>query len=204
VTRADRKTAHVYARAIEAAKASHVPAVGFSDYVDEQGGVEKIRSTQAQISNPEHKRFLIETEPALKPPSVLRYLRTRSEFPKASFLFNSEKVQEEECDFSIFVCIKGRGRYMVLDQLDFPENVDLKNLLEEGLGPQLKRYRLNPEKFDRKASRRSSSRLMKVLRKRNPAHYQAVINAVQSKGMDQLDTTTKRSWIASKLVSQSQ
>ena len=48
VTRADRKTAHVYARAIEAAKASQVPAVGFSDYVDEQGGVEKIRSNQAQ------------------------------------------------------------------------------------------------------------------------------------------------------------
>jgi hypothetical protein len=204
VTRADRKTAHVYARAIEAAKASHVPAVGFSDYVDEQGGVEKIRSNQAQNGKPATHARTTETQDVAKQPSVLSYLRARSEFPKSSFAFKSELAAEEECEYSVFVCRKRHGRYLVLDQLDLSEDTDLRELLEDGLESQINLYKANPQRFDEKARLRSMKREMSVLRKRNPAHYQAVLKAVQSKDMDQISTTTKRSWIASKLVAQSQ
>ena len=203
VTRADRKTAHVYARAIEAAKASQVPAVGFSDYVDEQGGVEKIRSNQAQNGKPSAQARATETQDVDKQPSVFSYLRARSEFPKSSFAFKSDLANEEECEYSIFVCRKRQGRYLVLDQLDLSEKSDLRELLEEGLESQMNLYKANPKRFEEKAHHRSMKREMSVLRKRNPAHYQAVVNAMQAKGMDQLDRTTKRSWIASKLVAQS-
>ena len=204
VTRADRKTAHVYARAIEAAKASQVPAVGFSDYVDEQGGVEKIRSNQAQSGKPSTQAGTTETQDVAKQPSVFSYLRARSEFPKSSFAFKSALEEEEECEYSVFVCRKRQGRYLVLDQLDLSEATDLRELLEEGLESQINLYKVNPKRFDQKAHHRSMKREMSVLRKRNPAHYQAVLKATQSNGMDQISTTTKRSWIASKLTAQSQ
>lgn len=204
VTRADRKTAHVYARAIEAAKASQVPAVGFSDYVDEQGGVEKIRSTQAQTRKPSAQVQTTATKDVAKQPSVFSYLRARSEFPKSSFAFKSELAAEEECEYSVFVCRKRQGRYLVLDQLDLSEDTDLRELLEEGLESQINLYKANPKRFDQKAHHRSMKREMSVLRKRNPAHYQAVLKAMQSKEIDQLSSTAKRSWIASKLTAQSQ
>jgi hypothetical protein len=204
VTRADRKTAHVYARAIESAKASQVPAIGFSDYVDEQGGVEKIRSNQAQDGKPSIQTRITETQDVANHPSVLSYLRARTEFPKSSFAFKSELADEEECEYSVFVCRKRQGRYLVLDQLDLSEQTDLRELLEEGLESQMNLYKANPKRFEEKAHHRSMKREMSVLRKRNPAHYQAVLKAVQSKDMDQISSTTKRSWIASKLVAQSQ
>jgi hypothetical protein len=204
VTRADRKTAHVYARAIEAAKASHVPAVGFSEYVDEQGGVEKIRSSQAKNGKTSTQARTTETRDVANHPSVFSYLRARTEFPKSSFAFKSEIADEEACEYSVFVCRKRQGRYLVLDQLDLSEATDLRVLLEEGLESQMNLYKANPKRFEEKAHHRSMKREMSVLRKRNPAHYQAVLKAVQSKGTDQLDPITKRSWIASKLVAQSQ
>jgi len=204
VTRADRKTAHVYARAIESAKASQVPAVEFSDYLDEQGGVEKIRSNQAQSSKPSTPVQTTETKDVTKQPSVFSYLRARSEFPKSSFTFNSDLKAEEECEYSIFVCRKRQGRYLVLDQLDLSEDTDLRELLEEGLESQINLYKVNPKRFDQKAHHRSMKREMSVLRKRNSAHYQAVLKSIKSKGMEQLSSTAKRSWIASKLIAQSQ
>lgn len=204
VTRADRKTAHVYARAIEAAKASQVPAVGFSDYLDEQGGVEKIRSNHAQSGKPSAQVQTTETKDVAKQPSVFSYLRARSEFPKSCFAFKSALADEEECEYSVFVCRKRQGRYLVLDQLNLSEDTDLRELLEEGLTSQLNLYKSNPKKFDEKAHVRSMKREMSILRRRNPSHYQAVLNALQSKGMDELGSTAKRSWIASKLLAQSQ
>jgi hypothetical protein len=204
VTRADRKTAHVYARAIESAKASQVPAIGFSDYVDEQGGVEKIRSNQAQSGKPFTQARTTETQDEANHPSVFSYLRARSEFPKSSFAFKSDLADEEEYEYSVFVCRKRQGRYLVLDQLDLSEDTDLRELLEEGLESQMNLYKANPKRFEEKAHHRSMKREMSVLRKRNPAHYQAVLKATQSNGMDQISTTTKRSWIASKLTAQSQ
>ena len=202
VTRADRKTAHVYAQAIEVAKVSQVPAINFSNYVDQQGGVEKIRSTQAQNNKSAKQVCNTKSPNVTKPPSVFNYLRARSEFPKSSFSFRSDLVDEYE--YSIFVCRKRKGRYLVLDQLNLSEDTDLRALLEEGLEAQLDLYKANPKKFDQKAHYLSMKREMSILRKRNPAHYEAVLKAVQLKDMGQLSTTTKRSWIASKLTAQSQ
>ncbi len=204
VTRADRKTAHVYARAIEAAKASRVPALGFSDFVDDQGGVEKIRSNQAQSGKTSTQARTTETRGVVKQPSVFNYLRARSEFPKSSFTFKSNLAGEEEYEYSVFVCRKRQGRYLVLDQLDFSKESNLRELLEEGLESQLNLYKVNAKRFDQKARDRSMKREMRILRKRNPAHYQAVLNSIQSKGMEQLSSSAKRSWIVSKLASQSQ
>ena len=44
MTRTDRKTTHVYARAIEAALAQGIGADGFSDFAEESGGLENIRA----------------------------------------------------------------------------------------------------------------------------------------------------------------
>ena len=43
VTRADRKSAHVYARSIETAKTNGVKSSDFVNYVKEKGGIERIR-----------------------------------------------------------------------------------------------------------------------------------------------------------------
>jgi len=47
ITRADRKTAHVYARAIESAKESGVRPNNMVGFIEHHGGVEKIRSVSA-------------------------------------------------------------------------------------------------------------------------------------------------------------
>lgn len=44
ITRADRKTAHVYARAIETARANQIAPVNVAGYLEQQGGIEQIRS----------------------------------------------------------------------------------------------------------------------------------------------------------------
>jgi hypothetical protein len=93
---------------------------------------------------------------------------------------------------------------LVLDQLDLSEETNLRELLEEGLATQLNLYKANPNRFEEKARLKSMKREMSILRKRNPAHYQAVLNSIQSKGMEQLSSTAKRSWIVSKLTAQSQ
>jgi len=43
ITRAERKTAHVYARAIESAMQKIIPPVTFEQYIEMAGGLEKIR-----------------------------------------------------------------------------------------------------------------------------------------------------------------
>lgn len=47
ITRADRKTAHVYARAIQSAKESGVQPMNMVGFIEHHGGVEKIRSVTA-------------------------------------------------------------------------------------------------------------------------------------------------------------
>jgi hypothetical protein len=203
VTRVDRKTTHVYAQAIEAAKASKIPTVCFSGYLEEQGGVEKIRSTQAKSKKPMQQKPCVSSGAGLEASSVLDYLRSRTEFPKATFLFKSEIEQDEDCEFSVFVCAKRQGRYLVLDQLDLPEDIDLRNLLESGLKLQLERYSSNPKRFDQKAAQRSSKRSLAIVRKRNPGHYQAILSAIKNKSTDHLGSSAKRAWISSQITANS-
>jgi len=47
ITRADRKTAHVYARAIEIARANAIASDNFAKYVEQAGGIERIRADSA-------------------------------------------------------------------------------------------------------------------------------------------------------------
>lgn len=81
VTRADRKAAHVYARAIETAKANGVPSTDFIKFVQEQGGIERIRSNAA---NPK-PAALSEQEARDVREAMWEFLRLRSEMPFARF-----------------------------------------------------------------------------------------------------------------------
>ena len=44
ITRAERKTAHVYARAIETARANQIAPAQFTEYLEQAGGIEQIRA----------------------------------------------------------------------------------------------------------------------------------------------------------------
>jgi hypothetical protein len=117
MTRADRKTAHVYTRVIEAAKAqgitpSHLPA-----FIDGAGGIERIRAlsanSNAQTDEPE-------SDAAERLWLTQEYLKFRAEAPLASFqppqLFG--ECKSEGVNYEYVVCVRrDDGRLDVLAPL---------------------------------------------------------------------------------------
>ena len=126
ITRADRKTAHVYSRAIEAAKVKQVKESSFTGFVERQGGIERIRSESvavktAGVVDPE-------VELAQEQRELTRsYLNARRECPYSSF-----KISKKTNDLStpqnlnFFVCSEKDGRYYVLAQLSVSDDVSNK------------------------------------------------------------------------------
>lgn len=192
ITRADRKTAHVYARAIEVAIESQVPTLGFSEFLEEQGGVEKIRANNANHQQTAQSDSSASTNLAY---GVTDYLDSKSEFPIASFHVREGPANSDCDDFEVFVCRKRHGRYLVLNRLKLGSEHDLEAVLKDGLSNELEEFNHAPQKFISKALGIRQKRQFKLLKKHNPKYVTQVRNALGKNRIGLLTPSARLAWV---------
>jgi hypothetical protein len=195
VTRADRKTAHVYARAIESAKASQVPAIGFSDYVDKQGGVEKIRSSKACPHMKKNAGHRDQREKKANEFEVMKYLDSKAEFPLASFQMKWDQQSLSDIGFEVFVCKGIEGRYLVLDRLEINEVKELADLFIDFGSVGMNHFKRNPKNFYRKAMVKNQKRRLNLVKKNNPKYFSQIKNSLGRKNFEPLNISARRAWL---------
>ncbi len=133
ITRADRKTAHVYSRAIETAMACHYKAAELPKVITSAGGLEKLRIAavddekviaQQQLDD---ERLLLTRE----------FLQSRSYVPFARFPAPAEfdDIYSNHCEFEYLVCTQVNGSYNVVCKL--PAETDLENFVLKKLATNL-------------------------------------------------------------------
>ena len=168
ITRADRKTAHVYARAIETARANQIAPAQFARYLEQAGGVERIRA-HAVISNGINHDVANNAEEMMD--LTRKYLDARSELPIKSFkLSNKAPAFKSTAKLNYFACYERNGRYYVLTQLpvDLKQETDLIKRLSESICENLSRARRNVGKFHTKAMGKRSERTIREITKKRP------------------------------------
>ena len=110
ITRADRKTAHVYARVIESAVINQISVEQFKDFVQECGGVENMRSLGV---DPATKAKQEELE-QFKYDLGWRYCLAREELPFASFESSIDFSNREDVSYEYYACIKRKDKRYVI------------------------------------------------------------------------------------------
>jgi hypothetical protein len=113
ITRADRKTAHVYARAIESAKESGVQPMNMVGFIEHHGGIERIRISGADYEGSadieQEKIRLAKTYLAIKADSPFTSFDGPKEF---------EGIYSNSCAYEIVICSLGVGnKYHVIGKL---------------------------------------------------------------------------------------
>ena len=115
ITRTDRKTAHVYARVIEAAIANEISVDEFCDYIQQSGGIEQMRSIGADPVASAKREQLAKDSLDM----AWKYCQAREELPLAQFVLNKDLCYEKDrqVTFEYFACIKQNGRRYVLAKI---------------------------------------------------------------------------------------
>ena len=123
ITRADRKTAHVYTRAIETAMACHFKAAELPQAIIEAGGLEKMRLAGVDDEKVDEKQQLEDERLEL----TRTYLQSRGYFPFAKFAAPNQfdGINNDNCEFEYVVCTVSNGHYNVVCKL--PAEVELEN-----------------------------------------------------------------------------
>jgi hypothetical protein len=168
ITRADRKTAHVYTRAIEAARANQISPAHFPQYIEQAGGVERIRikSVDGFISQETQNNRKKKLE------LVQKYLDARKEFPLTNFRVKSNQPLDVNTSsgYSLALCSHKDSRYFVL--VNLPVNEELENklieLLIENLPEDLGSFSHNIERFHKKAMQKRSDNTLKQFIRKKP------------------------------------
>jgi hypothetical protein len=163
ITRADRKTAHVYARAIETAKANQIAPAQFAGYLEQAGGVERIRAEGADsVDSDLGKRVGI----------ARMHLNARKVFPITSFKLKSKgNVQEEgSSDLKVLICSESEGRQYVLAKLPIDSTLEKKVLdgLLQQLPNDLRSMSRQVTEFHKKAIKKKSKNTFKAIVKKRP------------------------------------
>lgn len=125
ITRADRKTAHVYSRAIEAAQANSVKTDDFVAYIERSGGIERIRAIGADVDAVDAKQALEDEMLSL----THTFLNARTELPFATFDAPKafDGIYSNNCAYELVICSLGvGGKYNVIGKL--PADQALENL----------------------------------------------------------------------------
>ena len=177
ITRADRKTAHVYARAIETARANRIAPAHFAGYLEQAGGVERIRangveSIDSEISKPSLQEKLDLTR---------KYLNARREFPIATVGVSAKQAVNfgVASHFNVLVCSEHEGCYYVLAKLSADEALEKKlvEALAQQLTDDLKQVHKNVDRFYAKAMKKRSQNTLKALIKQRPAVASGMLRA---------------------------
>lgn len=171
ITQADRKTAHVYARAIEVARMNKIDSSNFSAYVQQAGGIERIRSESipsvlisddfAENKRSKEKRFEL----------ARKYLTARSEIPLASFKIGKRYLNTSKTvAFKQFVCYERNGRYFVLAEQEVEKRQELKLLeqIADKFCTDLQRATKGIDAFYDKAMLKRKRRTIKEISKKHP------------------------------------
>ncbi|MBU3620348.1 hypothetical protein [Polynucleobacter sp. CS-Odin-A6] len=171
ITQADRKTAHVYSRAIETARLNKVDSSKFAGYVEQAGGVERIRSDNVAPGLTNQEVEAIETERELRLELARKYLTARTELPLSSFNLGKRYSQAPKTNtYKQFIGYERKGRYYVLAQQDVNDVQELK-LVEQiatGLDANIKHAEKNINAFYSKAMLKRKQRTIKEISKRHP------------------------------------
>ncbi len=177
ITRADRKTAHVYARAIEVARANQIAPAHFAGYLEQVGGVERIRangieSADNSVLKPSFQEKLNLTR---------KYLNARREFPIATVSVNTKQAVNfgAASHLNVLVCSEREGRYYVLAKLSADETLEKKlvEVLAQQLPDDLKQVDKNIDRFYDKAMKKRSQNTLKALIKLRPAVAAGIMRA---------------------------
>lgn len=164
ITRADRKTAHIYARAIEIARSNQIAPEKFAGYLEKVGGVERIRSEgTADGLGDRDKRLGI----------AKMYLNARKVFPLTSFKLNpkSNVHLERSSDLNVLICSEAEGRHYVLAKLPIDSGLEKKVFdgLVRQLPNELKDMCKKVAEFHKKAKKKQSQNTFKAIVKKRPA-----------------------------------
>ena len=168
ITRADRKTAHVYSRAIETARANAIPIADFAEYVEQAGGIERIRGNAA-ISNGVNQDAVTDAEEMLE--LTRKYLDARSELPMTSFRLSTDALEiKSDSRLSYFACYERNGRHYVLSQIsvDLKQEAGLIKDLSKTLCEDLSTTKRNVNKFHAKAMVKRKERTIREIAKKRP------------------------------------
>ena len=170
ITRADRKTAHVYARAIETARANNVAPTNFAGYVQQVGGLERIRSNAADYSENLSDEIIDNKVDDMLELTKL-YLSARSELPLATFKLPKKMMQgNKNGSLTHFFCHERNGRQYVLAQLSVEKKQELGMVQDVArqLSVDVDLGKKNINKFYAKAMEKRRQRTIKEICKRRP------------------------------------
>ncbi len=133
ITRADRKTTHVYTRAIETAMACHYKAAELPDLISSKGGIEKLKLGVEENPAAALKRQLEDERLLL----TREFLQSRSYVPFARFPVPKEfdGIYSDNCEFEYLVCTQVNGSYNVVCKL--PAETELENFVLKKLATNL-------------------------------------------------------------------
>ena len=126
ITRADRKTAHVYARAIETAITNEIGLDNFVGYIQNQGGIDQIRAYGADGN---FKRLQVNTsKEALE--ITKQHLLAVAEEPYAEIELNHNLSQfGRGCFYDYFVGIStGGNKYRIVGKINADKDFESKVL----------------------------------------------------------------------------
>lgn len=171
ITKTDRKTAHVYSRAIESARQNGITSNNFVSYVEQAGGVERIRSNAAAVPEDKFKEEISEDELEDMLNLTRDYLRARSELPLGSF--KSPKglhVDGEKGALTHFICHERNGRQYVLAQRSISkeqESTMVKDFAKE-LCADVRVAKKRISEFYVKAMAKRKQRTLKEITKKRP------------------------------------
>jgi hypothetical protein len=116
MTRTDRKTTHVYTRAIEAALENGVAVDDMRDFIDGNGGIEKIRASRAVDAegNVSHSYSAVDYEAIAE-----EYLSLKTFVPMGKFDANPafDDFRSNSAAFEYFVCTRRIDGYHILSKL---------------------------------------------------------------------------------------
>lgn len=171
ITKADRKTAHVYSRAIESARQNGIAINNFVSYVEQVGGVERIRSNAAIAPENELEKEITKDEIEDILNLTRDYLRARSELPLGSFKLPKNMCGNDKHDgLTHYICHERNGREYVLARLNISEEQEtlmLRNFAKE-LCADRKVAKRDIAKFYAKAMVKRKKRTMKEIVKKRP------------------------------------
>lgn len=126
ITRADRKTTHVYSKAIEAAKQLNVTSTKFIEFVERAGGIEHLRSIGAASDKCSTKAIANE----LAESNLWEFVRIRAQQPFASIkaIKGEFPGMAGSSTLHFFAAVQIPGSYEVIAEVPVDEATEIKLL----------------------------------------------------------------------------
>ena len=155
ITHAERKNVHVYTRAIETARQLKIPSENFSEFLQENGGIEGVRVIEASSSQIDSSKELEEERVEL----TWKLLGARIESPLASFDAPKEfkDIYNKNCSLEFVICVHDcHQQYRVVGKL--PAVTELVKYLSKYLCDDIEIARQGINKFVIEADKKRAVR----------------------------------------------